>query len=97
VLSPCRGADGNAVPGLGVSRHILHIAAEVDLFLTGRAEADVALVGLLQVIPELGTLEPEWDGTVGDGGHSELGARSSPRTPPVRSNEETGGDVRLPN
>ena len=68
VLSPCRGADGYAVPGLGVSGHILHVAAEIDLFLTGLAEADVALVGRFEIFPELGTLEPEGDGTVGDGG-----------------------------
>ena len=52
-----------------MSGHILHVAAEVDLFLTGRAEADVAVVGRFEVFPELGTLEPEGDGTVGDGGH----------------------------
>ena len=69
MLSPCRGADGYAVPGLGVSRHILHVAAEIDLFLTGRTEADVAVVGRFEIIPELGTLEPEGDGTVGDGCH----------------------------
>ena len=74
MLSPCRGADGNAVPGLGVSGHIFHVAAEIDLFLTGRAEPDVSVVGLLQVFPELGTLEPERDGTVGDGGHAVNGS-----------------------
>ena len=73
MLSPCRGADGNAVPGLGVAGHILHVAAEIDLFLTGRTEADVAVGGLFQVIPELGTLEPEGYGTVGDGGHGRMG------------------------
>ena len=74
VLSPCRGADGNAVPRLGMSGHILHVAAEIDLFLTVRAEADVAVVGRLEVFPELGTLEPEGDGTVGDGGHAVNGS-----------------------
>ena len=78
MLSPCRGADGNAVPGLGVSGHILQVAAEIDLFLTGRAEADVALVGRFEIFPELGTLEPEGDGTVGDGGHGNWVAEASP-------------------
>ena len=54
-----------------MSGHILHVAAEVDLFLTGRAETDVAVVGRLEVFPELRTLEPEGDGTVGDGGHGD--------------------------
>ena len=54
-----------------MSRHILHVTAEIDVLLTGVAEAYGWLIGLLEVLPELRALETKLNWAVGDGGHGD--------------------------
>lgn len=67
LLFPVREFDGDAVPGMGVAGHFLHVLAEMDLLLTGLAEADAAIVGRIKIFPKLRALESELYRAVGDG------------------------------
>jgi hypothetical protein len=51
MLIPVGQSDGDAIPGVGVPDHLLHVLAEMDVLLTSLAEPYASIAGRIKILP----------------------------------------------